>query len=306
MADRYAFQSPFSRGSGSTPWFTIGSVGVTTTVAISGMSIIGLFVLAIEQNSGPIGSALVLTDDAIFGGQLWRLFTWPIAIISSRQLFGQFLSAIFFFSIGTQMEMRLGRRAYTWMIGLITVVPAVLGSLVAAISNFGVFETGLSVLFLGVAVGFAASMPHARSFFNIPFWVLVAVIFGITILGDLADGNMPALVMHLTAGALGLVVVKSLGYAPEVEWAPSIPLPASMTSEGSTPSVSSKRTKRPKKAKKSKGSTHLRSVPSSTASEAEIDSLLDQVNEQGLDSLTKQQKATLERHAKEMRKRRDL
>ncbi len=46
-------------------------------------------------------------------------------------------------------------------------------------------------------------------------------------------------------------------------------------------------------------------MPTPPASEAEIDALLDQVNELGLDSLTRQQKATLERHAREMRRRRD-
>lgn len=282
----------------------LGSVGVTTTVAISGLAVIGLFVLAIEQNGGPVGSALILTDDALFGGQIWRLITWPVAIVSSRQLFGQFLSALFFFSIGTQIEMRLGRRAYTWMIGLITLIPAVLAVFVGRLTDIGVIETGLSVLFLGVAVAFGAAQPNARSFFGIPFWILVAVIFGITILGDLADGNLPALVMHLTAAALGLVLIRSMGYAPDVPWAPQIPLPSAMTGEGVA--TAPRKTKRSRKRKAAKSSGHLRSVPTGSASEAEIDALLDQVNEQGLDSLTKQQKQTLERHAEEMRRRRDL
>jgi len=41
------------------------------------------------------------------------------------------------------------------------------------------------------------------------------------------------------------------------------------------------------------------------ASDAEIDALLDQVNEQGMNSLTKEQKATLKRHSEEMRRRRE-
>ena len=302
MADRYAFQSPFSRDSGSTPWFTIGSVGVTTTAAISGLAFAGLLLLAIERNFGPVGSALILNDSALFGGQIWRLFTWPVAVVDSQQIFGQFLSAVFFFSIGSQMESRLGRRSFTSLIAISTVIPAVLGAVVAPVSTAGVYASGLSVLFLGVAVGFAASAPHAKSFFGIPFWVLVAGILGISILQDLANGNMPMLVMHISASALGLTYMRSIGYAPDVAWAPSVPLPTALTGQSTT------QTTRPSKRSRKKSaasSSHLRSVPTYAASEAEIDSLLDQVSEHGIDSLTKQQKQTLERHSQEMRKRRE-
>lgn len=308
MADRYSFQSPFSRGSDDDPWFTLGSIGVTTTAAISGLAILGLFLLALEQNGGPVGSALFLNDSALFGGEIWRLFTWPVVLISSRQLFGQFISAIFFYSIGTQLERRMGRKPYLWTVGIITVAPALLATLISQATGIGLGVTGLSVMFLGVAVGFAAMQPRARSFFGIPFWVLVAAIFGISVLSDLADGNYPLLIMHIASAALGLVLTRSMGLAPEVDWAPEVPLPASMSPDGAPRATKPAKTqRRSKKKKKASESSHLRSVPAPTsrASEAEIDALLDQVNEQGLNSLTKQQKQTLERHAQEMRKRRD-
>lgn len=307
MADRYAFQSPFSRGAGSNPWFMLGNLAVTTSVFVSGLAIIGLFVLAVEGNGGPVGSGLILTDSALFGGQIWRLVTYPIAIISSQQLFGQFLSAVFFFFIGTQMESQIGRRAFAWLVGATTVLPAILGALIATISDFGVFSTGLRVMFLGVAVAFAAANTKARSFFGIPFWVLVAVIFGLEVLSNLADQNFPALVMAVTSAAVGLVGIRSLGFAPELTWAPAIPLPGAIA-ETSAPSQprSTKPKKFGRKKKAAKGRANLQSVPPPTsASEAEIDALLDQVSDQGMGSLSKQQKQMLERHAKEMRKRRD-
>ena len=307
MADRYAFQSPFSRGAGSDPWFMLGNVAVTTTVLVSGLAIIGLFLLAIEGNGGPVSSALVLTDSALFGGQIWRLVTYPIAIISSQQLFGQFLSAIFFYFIGTQMEGQIGRRAFAWLVGLTTLVPAIFGALIATISEFGVFSTGLRVMFMGVAVGFAAANIKARSFFGIPFWVLVAVIFGLEVLGNLADQNVPALVMIVTSAAIGLVFVRSLGFAPDLTWAPAIPLPGGISDSSAPASTSSPKPKKLRRKAKKKGRGNLQSVPTptSSASDAEIDALLDQVSEHGVGSLSKQQKQMLERHAKEMRKRRD-
>lgn len=306
MADRYSFQSPFSRGAGSHPWFMLGSVPVTTSTLVSGLAILGLFLLAIEGNGGPVGMGLILTDSALSGAQIWRMITYPVAIVISDQMFGQFLSAVFFFMIGSQMEGQLGRRAFAWLAGLCTVLPAILGALVANLSDFGVFSTGLSVMFLGVAVAFAAANPSAKSFFGIPFWILVAVIFGITVLQDLADKNVPSLVMHFSSALVGITLIRSLGFAPTVDWAPSVPLPSIISGSPGTPAPRAASPRRGKaKKKKSSSASHLQAVPTATASEAEIDALLDQVSDQGIDSLTKQQKQTLERHSKEMRKRRD-
>lgn len=305
MADRYAFQSPFSRGAGANPWFMLGNLPVTTTVFISGLSIIGLFVLAIEGNGGPIGTGLILTNDALFGGHIWRLVTYPVAIISSNQLFGQLLSAVFFYFIGTQMESQIGRRAFTSLALMVTIVPALLGSVVA-LSGVNVFASGLTVMFLGIAVAFAAANLKARSFFGIPFWVLVAVIFALQVLGDLADQNWPSLAMNVSSAAIGLVGIRSLGFAPDLTWAPAIPLPG-LVADASTPAPTKKKRSKRFGRKSKAGTSHLQSVPPVVpkASEAEIDALLDQVSEHGIGSLSKQQKQALERHSKEMRKRRD-
>ena len=51
--------------------------------------------------------------------------------------------------------------------------------------------------------------------------------------------------------------------------------------------------------------TRPTSPPQYPLADMEIDSLLDQVAEQGLDSLTKDQRKRLEEHSKRLRKRRD-
>lgn len=301
MSDRYEFQSPFARNQDN-GWFNIGPVAITTTAAISGLSIIFILVLALEGNVGPINRNLILTDDALRGGEIWRIVTWPVSIILSREIFGQLLSAIFFYLIGSQFESMMGRRTYTIFIAILVVIPAILALLIGIVTDFPVGAVGLRMLFLGVACGFAAAFVHAKSFFGIPFWALVAVIFVVSVLGDLADRNWPALVMDLSSAGIGLVFTRSLGFAPEVDWIPSIALPASLTS-GSSSSPSPKTTRR--RTKKSRSSANLRSVTMPVASDAEIDALLDQVNEQGMNSLTKEQKATLKRHSEEMRRRRE-
>lgn len=302
MADRYAFQSPFSQGSGSDPWFTVGSVAVTTTVAVTALGLLGVLLVVIEGGYGLISEALLLDNSAITGGQLWRFITWPIPPASD--FFWALLGLIFFFLIGSQFESLLGRRAFTSLIVAIVVIPAVLATIVGVLFDDNVPTFGLGMIFLGVAAGFAAAMPQARSFFGIPFWVIVAFFFFIQFLQLLTLRSMPGLVMLTSTAFIGLVMTRSLGFS-NVEWIPSVALPPVVTGTSASTAPKKSRPARRRSKGGSKGKAKLRAVPTASTSEAEIDALLDQVNEQGLDSLTKKQKQTLERHAKEMRKRRE-
>lgn len=298
MADRYSFQSPFANNDRD-GWFNIGNMQVTTSVAVSGLAFMGIILLTLEGNVGPIGRNLVLTDAALTSGQIWRIFTWPVVIITSNDIFGQLIAAVFFYLLGTQFESMLGKTKFAALVATLIVVPAVLALLVGALTDISTLASGLNILFLGVAAGFAAAFTQARSFFGIPFWILVAVIFVVAVLGDITNRDWPSLIMTVAAGAIGLVMTKSYGFAQEVEWIPAIALPGFMTGEGRT------NTGKPRTKKRRTNKAGLRSVPAPAASDAEIDALLDQVNEQGFDSLTKQQKATLKRHSEEMRRRRD-
>lgn len=301
MADRYSFQSPFSQGSGSDPWFSVGSIAVNTTTFITGL---GLFGVILQVVSPATANFLTLTQTAISRGEVWRLITYPIP--TGNDFFFGLLGLLFFYMIGNQFERLMGRRAFTGLMFSIVLVPAVFGAIVAFLTNSGIFVFGLSLPFLGIAAGFSAANPQARSFFNIPFWVIVAFFFVVQLLSALASRSPASVVMLLTTAFIGLVVTRSLGFS-NVEWIPSVNLPAFITGEGAAPRPAKQpKAKRSRRAKKSKGG-HLQSVapPSNNASEAEIDALLDQVNDFGLESLTKQQKQTLERHAQEMRKRRD-
>ncbi len=307
MADRYSFQSPFSRGSGGDPWFTVGSIAVNTTTFITGMGLIGILLTVVEQGGGAITSWLTLSRSAITGGQVWRFVTYPIP--PDSQFLWALLGLLFFYMIGGQFEALLGRRAFTSLVATIIVVPAILGVLTGLLTGISIVSLGLSLPFLGIACGFAAANPQARSFFNIPFWALIAFFFVVQLLTFLTVGSLPAIVMLVSTAAIGLIMTRSLGFSG-VEWIPMVSLPNAMTGQGApSPPRASKtsRSRRSRKSRKAKGASHLQSVPAPTsrASEAEIDALLDQVSEHGMESLSKDQKQTLERHAQEMRKRRE-
>lgn len=280
-----------------------GRVAVTTTVAVTFLGALGIFLFVIEGGIGAIGSLLALSTSAVTGGQIWRFVTYLIPLTSTGFLWA-IIGLFFFYSIGTQFESMVGRRPYAALIAALTVVPAVLGAVVGVVTGGGVPSFGLFLMFLGLAAGFSAANPNAKSFFGIPFWALVAFIFFIQLLQVLTIRSLSGLVMLVTTAAIGLIGTRSLGFST-VEWIPAVPLPSFVSGDAST--AVPRDAKRPRRKKKSKTqSSHLRSVPpSGAASEAEIDALLDQVSERGIDSLTKQQKQTLEQHSKEMRKRRD-
>lgn len=300
MADRYSFQSPFSQGSGGDPWFTVGSIAVNTTTFVTGLGVLGVIFAFIPG----INNLLVLTDAAILRGHVWRFVTYPI--VFGNDFFFGLLGLIFFYMIGSQFERLVGRRAFTSLMVAIVVIPAVLGALVAVLTNTGVSAFGLSLPFLGIAAGFSAANPQARSFFNIPFWVIVAFFFVVQLLSALSAGAAASIIMLLATAAIGLVMTRSLGFS-SVEWIPSIALPSLVTGEGVQSTPRDAKPSKRKRGKKSKDRSHLQAVPAPTsrATEAEIDALLDQVNAFGIDSLSKDQKKTLERHAEEMKKRRE-
>lgn len=296
MADRYEFQSPFARGADADPWFRVGDFPVNTTAAVTGAGIFGLLLWAVEGGGGSLTDSLSLSQATIESGQIWRIATWIIPPASSP--FWALLGLVFFFMIGSQFEAMLGRRNFTMLVGALVLIPGALGALTATVLSEPILNEGLGLVFLGIAAGLAASMPGARSFFGLPFWGVVAFIFAVRYLGALADGNTTAFVMTTATGAIGLILTKSFGFASELEWIPSLDLSGSGSS-AARPSA-------PPKKRRRKNKAGLRSVPSASASEAEIDALLEQVNEQGFESLTKKQKQTLEQHAKEMRRRRDF
>jgi len=273
-------------------------------VFVTALAFVGILLVVIEGGFGTISSLLQLRTSALSRGEVWRFFTHVIP--PDADFFWALLGLIFFFIIGSQFESMVGRRAYTSMLVALTVIPAVLGTLIALLGNSLLPGFGLSLMFLGLAAGYSAAIPEARSFFGIPFWAVVAFIFVVQLLGLLTARSLAGIVMVLASGAIGLIMTRSLGFS-SVDWIPSISLPSIVTGDATTsPSRAPSKGRRTGKKKSRRSSaSHLRSVPTAAASEAEIDALLDQVSEQGISSLTKQQKQTLENHSKDLRKRRD-
>lgn len=306
MPDRYSYSSPWSGG--NQPWFRVGQIDVTTTVAVIGLGIVSMFVYAIEGPSRSITRQLVLQSDdfggSVLGGQIWRILTWPVA---NEPDFWTIILFAVFYMLGTQLENLMGRKPFLNFLLLLTIVPAVLVTLIELITpGFTGFVFGLRFVELGVLVAFAAQYPTARFWPGIPAWGIAAGIVALDLLQALGNRNDYYLVLLFATVGVSLFAIRGFGYATELHWLPKMPLPAAIT--GETQAVQP-RGATPKGRRRGRKRGNLSAVPTPSSAESpmderEIDSLLDQVAERGLDSLTKDQRKRLEEHSKRLRKRR--
>jgi hypothetical protein len=313
VPDRYSFNSPFSMGGiggGAQPWFRVGTIEFTTTVTLIAANIIWMFVYAFEGPRHSLTARLWLTTEdglgpGVLGGEIWRIVTWPLVAEPSLWTV---IGLAFFYIFGGQMEALMGRRHYLAFVMALTLVPAITVTVFDAIfPSFIGAAGGIDMVQFGVIIAFVAQYPTAKFFFGIPAPVMIGVFIMLQYLAILADRDEFRFVLVTASIATALVMFKSLGFAGSVPWIPSVPLPASVTGQASRSSKPKRTTKRSRSGRTAGG--HLTPVPPPSTidplADLEIDALLDQVAEQGLDSLSKEQRKRLEEHSKRLRKRRE-
>ena len=310
MPDRYSFSSPFGRGfGGGREWFRLGNLDVTTTTFIIGVGLIWFLVWAIEGPEHALSEQLILVSQdapgvgSVLDGQFWRLVTWPI--VNEPDIWAIILFAVFYM-LGNQLEGLMGRRPFLWFLAMLTVLPAVAVTILELIlPGFDGIVFGLRFVQLGVLVAFAAQYPTARFWPGIPAWGIAGAIVALDLIQAVSDRNRYHAVMLATTVVVGLIGLRSFGHANEVPWIPRVRLPSAMT--GEAPSRPSSPSGRPRR-KGRRSRANLSAVPTPQANDPladmEIDALLDQVAEHGLDSLSKSQRKRLEEHSKRLRKRR--
>jgi|SRR6476661_4912858 hypothetical protein len=266
-------------------WFRLGSVDVTTTVLVVVVAIVSFVVWAVEPPGKPIQSALLLNPDSFLHGQVWRVFTWPIAYPNGMGIFDIIAVAIFWY-FGTEIEGLLGKKRMAWFLGLVTVGLGLLWVAVAEIGfRFGLLFS-LNQLELMVLLVFIAEYPRRRFFFNIPGWVIGVVIVGISVLGYIGTRDWLLLVNLLLGLALTAIIARSLGLMAELTWVPNLAI--------------RRKPKKPKRSRRGGGEGTVVTgpwqptpTPPVSRDQAELDALLDKIHESGMDSLTDQEREQL-------------
>lgn len=250
-------------------WFRVGRVDVTSTVLVVALGALGLLASVIVPF---LPLLLALIPEALFGGEVWRLFTWPLA---DQISLWSLLTLVLLWYFGTSLEARVGRvamaRLYLWCWGALTISTVLVG----VVSSGSAAALGMNTIELFVLLLWIAEYPTRRFFFNIPAWVIGAVLLGLQVLQMLAARAWGSLFSLLVALVIVALAAKRIGLLAEYAWVPG----------------SRQRTRR----KAARPRTPTRTEKRQASDEERLDDLLGKISANGLHSLTKAERAELEK-----------
>ena len=285
-----------SGGGPNDPWFHIGTLEVTTSMAVVLLSVAGIVLWAFT--GGQLTEPLVLDPQKVLEGQVWRIVTWPFAYVGLT--FWDALTIFFFWYFGTEIERDLlGRVRFTKFLVWSTILLGVLlVGMYAAIPTFFAFLWTLDTLQLMVLLLWIAEWPQRRFLFNIPAWLFGVVIVGISVLQFVGTGQGWLLLHFLLGIGICALVARHYGALSEHRWVPNLHVPH-----------------RQPKAKKQRrhfdpgrptvvpGPWDSPVEPRVSKDEARMNVLLDKIHASGTDSLTDKERAELLELRERLRRR---
>jgi hypothetical protein len=222
VSNRWGIARP-GRGS-EDGWFRLGSLEFTTVVLVTALVIVSVIEWAVEPVGKPVQTRLVLDPDSVMAGQVWRLITWPISYPGGIGLFDILAVALFWY-FGSEIERLLGKKRMAWFLGLVTVGLGLLWVAVVEASTLYGALFSINQLELMVLLVFIAEYPNRRFFFNIPGWLIGAVIVGISVLGFVGSREWLLLLNFALGLLLVAVVARSMGLLAEIPWVPRFAVP---------------------------------------------------------------------------------
>lgn len=261
------------------PWFRLGRLEVSTSVLVGLIGAAsGLAWVIVPW----LPSLLYFSPDLVADGQAWRILTWPLA-----NTIWVVLTALILWYFGRDLEQLIGRFRMLWLIigtwagltiasTLVSLMPALSGSTLA----------GLNLIEFAVLLLWIAEYPNRPFFFGIPAWVFGTVIVAIQALSMIAYREFGALLSLVLSLLLVAVMARRFGLLSAYDWIPGKP------------------------AVRRSAPTRTRPVPRAQARKEQrrasdreqLDALLDQINDQGIQSLTDAQRKELMRLRDRLRK----
>ncbi len=253
-------------------WFRLGRFQMTSTLVAV---LIGLFGMVAWVFSGGRSSALAaFLPEAVFSGQVWRIFTWPMA--ESLSLWSV-LTLVMLWYFGRVVEASIGRNSMARLL-VGTWVSLTLSALIIGVLLPGVVLAGLNLVQFAILLLFIAENPRRPFFFGIPAWVLGAVLLGIQVL-QLAGFRMWGSMLVLLFGLFGIAVAaKGVGLLGNASFIPGGPRQRVRATH--RPSAPSKPTRNERR--------HV-------SDEDRMDDLLGKISAEGIHSLSKGERAELEK-----------
>jgi hypothetical protein len=252
------------------PWFRIGQLEVTTTTLLAAVVVLFWPVWALA-GGGPYTSALMYAPALLAGGELWRVITWPIA--EGPSLWGVIGVAMLWY-FGNMLERMIGRTRMAWLFGGMWLSITLAFTAVAVLLSSSTALAGIGLIQFLVLLLWIAEYPDARMFFNIPAWVIGVVIVGIQTLVMLGNRQWDALLALILSMAFVAVSARRAGLLSAYEWIPGRPR--------------ARKDRRPRVSH-----TETRAHQRRASDRERLDQLLDQINDQGIGSLTDAQRREL-------------
>ena len=258
-----------SRNSSGDAWFRLGRLEVGTVVLV--MILVVASWLAWVAAPGLPG-ALAFSPQAVAAGELWRVFTWPLA--NGLSLWSV-LTLFFFWYFGGELEASIGKVRMAWLLAGVWASLTVAATLAALALGGGLWLAGISLVEFVVLLVWIAEYPDRRFIFGIPAWVLGVVLVAVQALVMIASRDAGALLSLVLSLVLVAIAARRVGLLTGYPWIPGGP------SSARKPAARAPRSGRAR-------------TPRRDRSDAErLDALLDQINERGIDSLSPGQRREL-------------
>ncbi|MFT4108643.1 rhomboid family intramembrane serine protease, partial [Propionicimonas sp.] len=252
------------------PWFRIGSIDVSTSVLVA---VIGLLSGIMWVASPEIIYGLAYWPGAVVDGEVWRILTWPLA----NSISVVFTSLMLWY-FGTELERLVGRSRMLWLLvgawaGL--TIASTLVSLIPGLS--GTVLAGLGLIQLAVLLLWIAEYPNRPFFFGIPAWVFGMAIVAVQALSMIAYRDFGSLLSLVFSLLLVAVMARRFGLLGAYDWIPGRPA-----------------TRRPAAARtRHVPRSEVRQEMRRLSDREQLDALLDQINANGIQSLTEAQRKEL-------------
>jgi Rhomboid family len=245
------------------------------TVAYA-MGVLATFLAKALGNLDALISLLAFdTAHSILGGQIWQIFTYSFVDLPS---FFTIVGLLFLYVSAVEIEKYIGKARFLTLYGIIVLIPVVSLSVLAIFVNFPLRFLGQTQIMIGLFIAFCTLYPGVQwGGFLTAKWVAIASLVLSSAI-DLSSSDW------ISLGELWLISGFSFGYIRFLQRG------------GELPSFRIAMRRRPKLRVVQKPKS--RSRPSNVVvgnDTAEIDHLLDKIAKHGLNSLTSQERAELER-----------
>ncbi len=255
-------------------WFRLGRFHMTSTLVAVLVGFVGALAWVFSGGRSQVLAAF--TTEAVFNGEVWRIFTWPFA--ESLSLWSA-LTLVMLWYFGREVESTIGRNAMARLYGGIF-VSLTLSALIIGVLLPGVVLAGLNLVQFAILLLFIAENPRRPFFFGIPAWVLGSVLLGIQVL-QLAGLRMWGSLFVLLFGLLGVAIAaKRVGLLANASVIPGGNHPRKPGTHG----PGKKKPQQPTR----QGKRHV-------SDEDRMDALLGKISAEGIHSLSKGERAELEK-----------